>query len=244
MHVLNYTWDNNPYCRVAFRSEWVFSPDGKYMLGVSPCNHDAAKGEATDVGTSFERLIESSLARFARIRSHERGSEAERLDAERIDAERLEELRQIKPCWLDAELMTEHYVKTVLAQGVEQEGYERRYCQIFYFEDAAVRRLSVEKLSGYAKERATFQFAERLPYLSDGVAFLLEDPDADVRRTAAEALYHFRQEPLPDLATDELVAPADKLWWGGRERLVREDEATFRKGVASVWPMEHVGGGD
>jgi hypothetical protein len=244
MSVLNYTWDNNPYCRVAFRSEWVFTPDGKYMLGVTPCNHDAAKNEATDIGRSFEQLIETSLARFARIRSHERGSEAERLEAERIDAERKQELREIKPCWLDTELMTEHYVKTVLAQGDEQEGYERRYCQIFYFEEPALRRQAIEKLSVYAEKRADFRFAERLPYLSDHVAFLLQDPDPDVRLEAARALYHFRKEPVPDLAPEELVAAADELWWKGRERLVREDEATFRKGVASVWPMERVGGGD
>lgn len=244
MGVLNYTWDNNPYCRVAFRSEWVFTPDGKYMLGVTPCNHDATKTEATDVGGTFEKLIETSLARFARIRSHERGSEAERLEAERIDAERLQELRDTKPCWLDTELMTEHYIETVLAQGDEQEGYERRYCQIFYFEDAPLRLQAIQKLSDYAEKRATFRFVDRLPYMSDHVAFLLGDADAAVREAAAKALYHFRKEPVPDLPLDELVAAADELWWNGRERLVREEEATFRKGVASVWPMEHVGGGD
>jgi len=242
MSVLNKTWDESPYCRVAFRSEWVLSPDGKYMLGVTPCNHDATKDENTDFGSSFERLIEGSLTRFARIRAHPRGSAEERAEAQRVDAEVLAELKEVKPCWLDKDLMTEHYIRTVLAQGEGQEAFERRYCQLFGFDEPEVRRLAIENISIYAEQRAPFKFAERLPYLSDQVALMLEDPDPTVRRAAAVALYHFRKESVP--ATDEsaLVAGAGELWWSERERPSPEDEAIVDGKLPRVWPVQRPGG--
>jgi hypothetical protein len=242
MAVLNKTWDESPYCRVAFRSEWVLSSDGEHMLGVSPCNHDAAKAESTDFGGSFERLVEGSLARFERIRSHGNDAEAARAEAERIDAEVLAELRRIKPCWLDKDLMTEHYIKTVLAQDEEQEAFERRYCQLFDFEEPDVRRKAALNLSIYAEERATFEFATRLPYLSDRVALLLEDPDEGVRTAAAEALYHFRRQPVPDLQGQALVAAAGSSWWAGRERPAVEDEALAKSKLPAVWPLQRADG--
>ena len=243
MAVLNKTWDESPYCRVAFRSEWVFSPDGKYMLGVTPCNHDAAKPENTDFGAGFERLVEGSLKRFARIRAHPRESAEALAEAQRVDAEVLAELKEIKPCWLDKDLMTEHYIKTVLAQGEGQEAFERRYCQLFGFDEPEVRRRAIENISIFADRRASFEFAERLPYLSDQVALMLEDPDPGVRKAAAVALYHFRKQPVPAADDAGLVAAAEAFWWSDHERPAPEDEISVKAKLPQVWPVQHAGGG-
>lgn len=240
LKVLKDYWDQVMYARVAFAGEWVLDSRGEVLLGNSGCKHRAGERQGLELAEVFQRALEVGLKRQERLNRAEHGTPAYDKVVEGIEALMQKDLREYGLCWIDPDVMTDHYFKTVVNQGKTPEAeariaFEKRYVQMFIWEDSAdVRRKAVEAWGRYAQQTEA-RIDEEVVYLADQAALLLEDEDAEVRRAAAEALYHMRQLDVPELAEDELIAAAGEMWWDGREK---PERMVVGQGLPTVWPYQ------
>lgn len=195
-------WDRCPWTRVSFGAQWVIEPEGQYMLTTGAPRH-FRKGEAK----VFQMALEEALKRFIRIRSAERGSEEEARIVAQVEERIDQEWKTRHPYFVDPDLFT----KEIFDADVRVES---RFPGVLKIDEPSVRRQAAEMLGRYAaKYSPEFRPGGKYFFFGDGVAKLLDDPDASVRRAAAGALYQFEGKPVPPIDDlDELVSGARKMW--------------------------------
>ena len=223
LRVHRWSYDHVPWTRVSFGLEAVLDPTGEILLGAPVHNHEAnpkcrystindSKGhDVTAIGRLFEKVIEDSLMRLARIRSHERGSPAEAEEIRKVTAEVDNDAGMPNHCMLDLHAATACTLN-VLGQNVAR--YEARLSSVLESPEPKVLRQAAFALGHYAANSDEFRASEVATFVSDQLAQLLDEPDVAVRRSAATALFQIAGEPVPPLEDAELVSSAQVLWEG------------------------------
>ncbi len=117
MRIVKYAWENSPWTRVSFGTEWVLDPTGEHILSVGFHKH----GNLPMVET-LEKEWEKALTRFARIRSHERGSQAEAEELAKVEAEIEADMPINRPCWTDLNVGTIETLRVVATDDPSGSG--------------------------------------------------------------------------------------------------------------------------
>ena len=216
-------YDETPWSRVSFGMEAVLDPTGEILLGVPPHKHeansearyskpnDSSGHDNTAIGRLFEKMIEVSLMRLARIRSHERGSPAEAEEIRKVTAEVDNDAGMPNHCMLDLHAAT---ACTLNALGQNVASYEAKLSSVLESPEPKVLRQAAFALGHYAANSDEFRASEVATFVSDQLAQLLEGTDFEVKRCAATALFQIVGEPVPTLEDTELVSSARELWEG------------------------------
>ena len=216
-------YDETPWSRVSFGMEAVLDPTGEILLGVPPHKHeansearyskpnDSSGHDNTAIGRLFEKMIEVSLMRLARIRSHERGSPAEAEEIRQVNAEVDNDAAMPNQCMHDLHALTACTLNTL---GKDLASYEAKLSSILESPEPKVLRQAAFALGHYAHNSDEFRAGEVATYVGDQLARLLDQPDVAVRRSAATALFQIAGEPVPSLEDAELVSSALVLWEG------------------------------
>ena len=202
------SWDENPWTRVSFGTEFVLDPTGEILLTAGPHKHVATKKKI--LSGLFEKCLEDSLDRFARIRKHERGSDAEQAEIDLVKAEVQQELVDTRPCLWDPDASTDCTFK-MLWQG-EVARFEKKLSGIFAYPDPAIRREIAGAIGRYAeRHRDEFDDSKR-EYLAGKLTSLLKDENKEVRSSAALALFRFADKPVPEGDEDQVIEAAGALF--------------------------------
>ena len=197
-------WDANPWTRMGFGIQYVFEPEGRFMLSAGAKRPYREANEAS----TFVAALEESLRNFERIRSHRRGSAAEAAEIERVRTEVDVALRDhVKTPYMRTQeiFQTANYV-------------EQRFPAAIDHADPQVRQQVIELIGEYAEKEGDPGFCPggRWEVFAERVAGRLDDEDEAVRAAAARAVLRFGGAPVPDASpdptTDELVAAARALW--------------------------------
>jgi hypothetical protein len=185
-------------------------PDGQFLLNTSPHFHET--GGSKDVVPLFQESIESGLKRWHRIRSHERGSEAEAAEIAKVQDEVAEELRVKRPCIFDNDLSTTHTLNTLFAGKAKR--FLKKMAGIYSYPDPKVRIQGVSGVGNYAAKHGSeeFQPGGKAFVLAATIAGLLDDPDPDVQRAAAIAVHQLEGREPGDGSTETLLASAREIW--------------------------------
>ena len=205
MWAIKRAWDNSPWTRVSFGSEWVIDPTGEFVLSTGFHKHANLPMVET-----LESCWETALTRFARVRSHARGSAGEAAEIEKVKAEIVAELDLLRPCWVDFDVGTRETLKVVATE--DPTTFHSRLAGVFTFPDPVVRRQSAEALGRWVTSYRTDFSEEHVLFLQRQMFNMLTDEDAEVRHAAAVAMYRFEDLEPPGLQGDELVAGATGLW--------------------------------
>lgn len=207
---LRRSWSSIPWTRVSFGSEYILDPEGNYVLSSGFSKHGHAMTKRRQFAPLFQKSLEESLDRFARIRAHQRGSAEEQQEIRRLSRQIVMDLHVRRPCFWDTDLFTDCTLKALW--GGNAESFEKRLSGVFRYPDPVVRRQLAVTLGRYA-ERSGIEFrsSDNGFFLGERVAGLLADSDASVRHAAAVALYQFESQSLPAEGSS-LVASARKLW--------------------------------
>jgi hypothetical protein len=222
MWVIKRAWDNSPWTRVSFGSEWVLYPTGESILSTGFHKH-------TDLPMvqTLEDELEKALTRFARIRSHERGSSEEAAELAAVEAEIDSDLKLMRPCWVDFNLGTLETLRVVATEDPSTFG--SRLAGVFTFPEPIVRRQAAEALGLCMATGGRTEFsAEHVLFMQRQMVALLDDPEPDVREAAARAMFQFEGLAVPDQQGDELVASAAALWTEADEALTAAKTAAAR----------------
>lgn len=209
---LRETWAEFPYARVSFSGEWVLGSDGELLLGVSICRHGPARaklpGPASrmDLAEAFHDMLSSALERHARLQTP---GEAAR---EQVRAEVLADMRAIKPCWLDVDVMTEHVLEVLWALKDREagRGFQAKYAVVLNWPEPMVRSKAIQLFGRFAERTGSVEFRAggRAALLRAEVEKLLSDEDPQVRRAAAVALHQFEGRPVVAAHDEALVESA------------------------------------
>lgn len=220
MRIVKYAWENSPWTRVSFGTEWVLDPTGEHILSVGFHKH----GNLPMVET-LEKEWEKALTRFARIRSHERGSQAEAEELAKVEAEIEADMPINRPCWTDLNVGTIETLRVVATD--DPSTFRSRLSGVFTYPDPVVRRQAAEHLGVFMDKGGREEFsADHILYLQRTIVGLLSDKEPEVRHAAAMAMYEFEDLPAPDLQGDELVAAAAALWTPADEAVTSAKSAT------------------
>ena len=224
MWVIRRAWEHSPWTRVSFGSEWVLDPTGQYILSTGFHKH----ADLPMVET-LETELEKSLERFARIRSHARGSAAEQAELTRVEAEVADDLKLFRPCWVDLNVGTLETLRVVATENPATFG--SRLAGVFTFPDPVVRRQAAEALDVFMCSGKHAEFSEdHILFLERQMFQLLGDEDPAVRSAAARAMFAFEHLAVPELTDSDLVARAAELWTDEDEQLTAAKAA-----AASAW---------
>ena len=216
-------YDETPWSRVSFGMEAVLDPTGEILLGVPPHKHEGnpkSRYSTPDnsnvhnhlaIGQLFEKMIEVSLMRLARVRSHERGSPAEAEEIRKVTAEVDNDARMPNHCMHDLHALS---ACTLNSLGKNLASYKAKLSSILESPEPKVLRQAAFSLGHYADNSDEFRASEVATYVGDQLAQLLDEPEVAVRRSAATALFKIAGEPVPSLEDAELVASALVLWEG------------------------------
>ena len=228
MRIVKYAWENSPWTRVSFGTEWVLDPTGTHILSTGFHKH-ADLPMVQTLETEFEK----ALTRFARIRSHERGSAAEAAELAAVEAEIEADLPINRPCWVDLNVGTIETLRVVATD--DPSTFKSRLSGTFTYPDPVVRRQAAEALGIFMEKGGRSEFsADHILYLQRTIVDLLKDEDPEVRRAAAIAMYEFEELPVPDLQDDELVAKAASMWTEADEAVTSAKNATAATQYAPV----------
>lgn len=215
MAVLKKSYDLVCWTRVSFGAEWIMDAEGKFLLNTSPHFHETQG--STDLVPKFQRSIESGLKRWHRIRSHERGSDAEAEEVRLVQEEVAEELRTQRPCIYDNDLATEHTLNTLFSGKPGR--FLKKMAGVYAYPDPKVRLQGVSGVGNYAAKHDSedFRAGGKAFVLARKIAGLLDDPDEDVRRAAAVAVHQFEGREPTASSTAALIEGARELWSAGVE---------------------------
>lgn len=203
--------------------EAVIDPTGEILLGAPPHKHEVnpkarydtpsdSKGhDAAAIGRLFEDMIEASLMRFARIRSYERGSPAEAEEIRKVTEEVDNDAKMPKQCMLDLHAIT---ACTINLLGKDVASYEAKLSSVLESPEPKVLKQAAFAVGHFANNSEEFRASKVATYVGDQMARLLDQPDADVSRCAATALFQIAGEPVPSLEDTELVSAASAVWEG------------------------------
>jgi hypothetical protein len=228
MWAIRRAWETSPWTRVSFGSEWVLDPTGQYVLSTGFHKHADLPMVAT-----LERELQKSLQRFARIRSHPRGSDAEQVELERVVAEIDSDMALLRPCWVDSSFGTLETLRVVATE--DPATFESRLAGVFTYPDPVVRRQAAEALETFMRSGRDAEFSpDHLLFLERRMVALLDDEDTAVRLAAARAVFAFERLSTPASADDdELVAGAARLW------TPEDEQATAARAAAAASTRGH-----
>jgi hypothetical protein len=228
MRIVKYAWENSPWTRVSFGTEWVLDPTGEHILSTGFHKHANLPMVQT-----LEDEWEKALTRFARIRSHKRGSQAEAEELAKVRAEIEADLPINRPCWTNLNIGTIETLRVVATD--EPSNFKSRLSGVFTYPDPHVRKMAAEHLGVFMDKGGRAEFSpDHILYLQSTVVGLLSDEDADVRHAAALAMYEFEDLTAPDLQGEELVAAAAALWTPADEAVTSAKKATASLDKAAV----------
>lgn len=221
-------WNTSPWTRVSFGTEWVLDPTGEHILSTGFHKHANLPMVAT-----LEKEWEKALTRFARIRSHERGSKAEAQELAKVEAEIEADMPINRPCWTDLNVGTIETLRVVATD--EPSNFKSRLSGVFTYPDPHVRKMAAEHLGVFMARGGQAEFSpDHILYLQSTVVGLLSDEDEGVRNAAALAMYEFEDLPVPELQGEELVAAAATLWSAEDEALTSAKRASASLSKAAV----------
>jgi hypothetical protein len=228
MRFVRSAWENSPWTRVSFGSEWVLDPTGEHVLSTGFHKHANLPMVAT-----LEKEWEKALTRFARIRSHARGSQGEAQELAKVAAEIDADLPINRPCWTDLNFGTLETLRVVATD--DPSTFRSRLSGVFTYPDPEVRRQAAEQLGVFMDQGGRTEFSpDHILYLQGTIVGLLGDEDSEVRHAAALAMYEFEDLPLPDLHGEELVAAAAALWTPADEAVTSAKSASASLANAPV----------
>jgi hypothetical protein len=181
----------------------VLEPGGRFALSVGYHGHQQRAARRR----GFNRMLELSQSRFARIRSHERNSAAEKEEIERVvhevDLEREAEWQ----CMEDTDLFTLHTLVFLWCgdEDSDRAKFDHRIAGAFAYPDPWVRRSILEAVGRFVAQWGSrpdsahpdfarcpgFPSDEVLSTLRSTIAKALEDPEPEVRLAADQALHAF-----------------------------------------------------
>lgn len=220
MWMIRKAWQSSPWTRVSFGTEWVLDPTGQHILSTGFHKH-ANLPMVETLETEFEK----ALTRFARIRSHERGSVAEKAELAKVDEEILADLPINRPCWMDLNVGTIETLRVVATD--DPSTFRSRLSGVFTFPDPTVRRQAAEHLGTFMDKGGRSEFSpDHILFLQRQIVGLMSDEEPEVRHAAAIAMYEFEDLEAPDLQGDELVANAASLWTEADEAVTSAKNAT------------------
>lgn len=228
MRFVRKAWDTSPWTRVSFGTEWVLDPTGEHILSTGFHKH----GNLPMIGT-LEKEFEKALARYARIRSHERGSKAETEELAKVRVEIEADMPINRPCWTDLNVGTIETLRVVATD--EPSNFKSRLSGVFTYPDPHVRQMAAEHLGVFMDKGGRAEFSpDHILYLQSTIVGLLSDEVPEVRHAAALAMYEFEDLPVPSLQGEELVAAAATMWSGEDEALTSAKKATASLSHAAV----------
>jgi hypothetical protein len=211
MRFVRRAWENSPWTRVSFGSEWVLDPSGEHVLSTGFHKH-ANLPMVQTLETEFEK----ALTRFARIRSHARGSKGEAEELAKVRAEIEADMLVNRPCWSDLNVGTIETLRVVATD--DPSTFRSRLSGVFTFPDPVVRRQAAEQLGVFMDKGGRSEFSsDHILFLQRQIVSMLSDESPEVRHAAAVAMYEFEDLPVPDLEREELVAQAASLWTAADE---------------------------
>ena len=209
--LLRKSWNEIPWTRVSFGSEYVLDPEGNYVLSSGFSKHHHAIRKGREFAPLFQRALEESLERFARIRAHERGSAAEQQELRGLSQQIRRDVQARRPCSRDVDLFTDCTLRALW--GGDAERFEKRLSGVFRYPDPAVRSQLAATLGRYAdRSGIEFRSSEDGLFIGERVARLLADSDVSVRHAAAVAIYQFVGHSVPAAEDSNFVADARNLW--------------------------------
>ena len=206
MSHLKGAWENSPWTRVSFGSEWVLEPGGEFLLSTGFHKHTNLP-----VAKTFQDSLETALKRFARLRAHERGSAEEQEEIAKIQGEIDRDMKEFRPCWLDYRIGTQETL-SALGRG-EPRMFEKKLSGVFTYPDPKVRTQVAEALGAFiVSEHSSELTDEQVLFLEEQVSNLLDDESDVVRKAAALALHQFEGQEAPAAEGEDLVQAARALW--------------------------------
>jgi hypothetical protein len=228
MRFVRQAWESSPWTRVSFGTEWVLDPTGEHILSTGFHKHANLPMVAT-----LEKEWEKALTRFARIRSHPRGSKGEAEELAKVEAEIEADMPINRPCWTDLNFGTIETLRVVATD--EPSNFKSRLSGVFTYPDPHVRKMAAEHLGVFMAKGGREEFSpDHILYLQSTVVGLLSDEDAGVRLAAALAMYEFEDLPVPALQGEELVASASALWSAEDEAVTSAKRASASLSNAAV----------
>jgi len=228
MRFVRKAWEESPWTRVSFGTEWVLDPTGEHILSTGFHKHVNLPMVQT-----LETEFEKALTRFARIRSHKRGSKAEAEELAKVRAEIEADMPINRPCWVDLNVGTIETLRVVATD--EPSNFKSRLSGVFTFPDPVVRRQAAEHLGTFMDKGGRSEFSpDHILYLQSTIVGLLSDKEPDVRHAAALAMYEFEDQPVPDLQGEDLVAAAAALWTPADEAVTSAKNSSASLDKAAV----------